>query len=153
MQTVTKLTQKQIVKSLFSFIFGAVGFYLVFLIMILIHEHPSGFSAYFLTQRKQLITIAVSVVVVMTMLYCYFFFENKAVLAKLLKNYRAVFNFIPRRIFRIFAQRLRQRVRAPRGFRRADVRNLFPPPRRYLRQYDFFAFNARYRQFRGIDEY
>ena len=86
MQTVTKLTQKQIVKSLFSFIFGAVGFYLVFLIMILIHEHPSGFSAYFLTQRKQLITIAVSVVVVMTMLYCYFFFENKAVLAKLLKT-------------------------------------------------------------------
>lgn len=85
MQTVTKLTQKQIVKSLFSFIFGTLGFYILFLIMILIHEHPSGFSAYFIDHRQQLITIAVSTVVLTTMLYCYFFFENKAVLSKLSK--------------------------------------------------------------------
>lgn len=85
MQTVTKLTQKQIVKSLFSFIFGTIGFYLLFLIMILVHEHPSGFSAYFVSHQKQLLTIAVSTVVLTTMLYCYFFFENKSVLSKLLK--------------------------------------------------------------------
>ena len=81
MQTVTKLNKNEIVKSLFSFIFGTLGFYILILLMIFLNEGTGGFVEYFIVNRQSLITIAVSTAVLSAMLYCYFFFENKFVLS------------------------------------------------------------------------
>lgn len=85
MQTVTKLSNKDIVKSLFTFIFGTIGFYVFIILMILINEGASGFGQYFVDNQQSLLTIAVSIAVLIAMLYCYFFFENKYVLSRLAK--------------------------------------------------------------------
>ncbi len=81
MQTVTKLSNKHIAKSLTSFIFGTIGLYLIIMIMILINEGGAGFGKYFVDNQQSLLTIAVSFAVLSAMLYCYFFFENKYVLS------------------------------------------------------------------------
>ena len=81
MQTVSKLSNKQIAKSLTSFIFGTIGLYLIIMIMILINEGGAGFGKYFVDNQQSLLTIAVSFAVLSAMLYCYFFFENKYVLS------------------------------------------------------------------------
>lgn len=85
MQTVTKLSRNDIVKSLFSFIFGTLGFYVIILLMIFLNEGTGGFADYFIEYRQPLITITVSTAVLNAMLYCYFFFENKYVLSKFSK--------------------------------------------------------------------
>ena len=85
MQTVTKLTKNEIVKSLFAFIFGVLGFYLLIMLMILLNVGAGGFAAYFSDNRQALLTIAVSIFVLNAMLYSYFFFENKQVLSNVSK--------------------------------------------------------------------
>ena len=85
MQTVTKLSKKEIVKSLFTFVFGVLGFYLLILLMIFINENVGGFVNYFIDNYKAILTIVVSILVFNGMLYSYFFFENKYVLSKVSK--------------------------------------------------------------------
>ena len=85
MQTATKLSNKDIVKSLFTFIFGTIGIYVIIILMILINEGGSGFGNYFVQNQQPLLTIAVSIAVLSAMLYCYFIFENKFVLSRLTK--------------------------------------------------------------------
>ena len=86
MQTVTKLSNKDIVKSLFAFIFGTIGFYVFIIFMILINEGVSGFGNYFVDNQQSLLTVAVSIAVLVAMLYCYFVFENKYVLSRFAKT-------------------------------------------------------------------
>ena len=86
MQTVTKLSNKDIVKSLFAFIFGTIGFYVFIIFMILINEGVSGFGKYFVDNQQSLLTVAVSIAVLVAMLYCYFVFENKYVLSRFAKT-------------------------------------------------------------------
>lgn len=85
MQTVTKLSNKEAVKSLFTFIFGTIGFYVFIILMILINEGVKGFGQYFIDNRQSLVTITVSIAVLCAILYCYFFFENKYVLSRFAK--------------------------------------------------------------------
>ena len=86
MQTVTKLSKKAIAKSLVSFVTGTLGLYVLVVCMILIEVGASGFIGYFSENQQSLLTVAISFAVLSAMLYCYFFFENKAVLAKYSKT-------------------------------------------------------------------
>ena len=80
MNTVTKLTQKDVVKSIFTFLFGIVGIYLIMLCMIAVTRGVHGFSAYFVEYKNELVTIGVSIPILFAILYTFFFFENKGVL-------------------------------------------------------------------------
>ena len=82
MQTLTKLTKNDIIKSLVSFIAGTAGLYVLIVLMILLNAGASGFSEYFVKNQQALLTVAVSIAVLEAMLYCYFFFENKFVLSR-----------------------------------------------------------------------
>lgn len=85
MQTVSKLSNKEVAKSLVAFIFGTLGLYVIVLLMVFVNEGSAGFGQYFVDNQQSLLTIAVSVAVLSAMLYCYFFFENKYVLAHFAK--------------------------------------------------------------------
>lgn len=82
MNTVIKLTQKDVVKSIFSFFAGIIGIYLLMLCMIAARYGASGFADYFIGHKNQLVTVGVSIPVLFAFLYSYFFFENKAVLTR-----------------------------------------------------------------------
>ena len=86
MQTLTKLTKNDIIKSLVSFIAGTAGLYVLIVLMILLNAGASGFSEYFVKNQQALLTVAVSIAVLEAMLYCYFFFENKFVLSRFSKT-------------------------------------------------------------------
>ena len=86
MQTLSKLTKNDIIKSLVSFIAGTAGLYVLIVLMILLNAGASGFSEYFVKNQQALLTVAVSIAVLEAMLYCYFFFENKFVLSRFSKT-------------------------------------------------------------------
>lgn len=86
MQTLTKLTKNDIIKSLVSFIAGTAGLYVLIVLMILLNAGASGFSEYFVKNQQALLTVAVSIAILEAMLYCYFFFENKFVLSRFSKT-------------------------------------------------------------------
>lgn len=85
MNKVTKLTKKDVAKSLFAFLLGIVGIYLIMLCMILVKFKVSGFVGYFVDNRHPLITISVSIGILNAILYTFFFFENKYILVKVSK--------------------------------------------------------------------
>ncbi len=80
MNTVTKLTQKDVIKSVLTFFFGIIGIYLLMLCMIAIRYGASDFSIYFVNYKNQLITVVVAIFILCAILYTFFFFENKRVL-------------------------------------------------------------------------
>lgn len=85
LQTVTKLNNKEVAKSLLAFFIGTVILYILIILMILMNTGASGFANYFVDNQQSLLTIAVSIAVLSGMLYCYFFFENKYVLSRIMK--------------------------------------------------------------------
>ncbi len=85
MNTVTKLTQKDVVKSIFMFLFGIIGVYLIMLCMIAVTRGVSGFTSYFVEYKNELVTIGVSIPILFAILYTFFFFENKLVLTRISK--------------------------------------------------------------------
>ncbi|MDE7439271.1 MAG: HDIG domain-containing protein [Clostridia bacterium] len=85
MNTVTKLTQKDAFKSIFTFLLGIIGVYVIMLCMIAVTRGVSGFSAYFIEYKNQLVTIGVSIPILFAILYTFFFFENKYVLTRISK--------------------------------------------------------------------
>lgn len=82
---VTKLSNKDVAKSLTAFVFGTIGMYAIIILMILINVGAGGFVAYFKSQQQALLAIAVSIAVLSAMLYSYFFFENRKMLSKISK--------------------------------------------------------------------
>lgn len=85
MNTVTKLTQKDVVKSVFAFLFGIIGVYVLMLCMIAMRFGTEGFVPYFSQHKQQLVTVTVAIPILYCMLYTFFFFENKYVLARVSK--------------------------------------------------------------------
>ncbi len=85
MNTLTKLRQKDVIKSIFAFLLGIIGIYLLMLCMIAVKFKPSGFNAYFPDHKQQLVTVTVSIPILFSILYTYLFFENKYVLTRVSK--------------------------------------------------------------------
>lgn len=85
MNTVRKLTQKDVAKSIVAFIFGIIGIYVIMLCMIALKYGKTGFADYFIGHRQQLITVSVSIPILFAILYTFFFFENKYVLTRISK--------------------------------------------------------------------
>ena len=85
MTTLSKLNNKQIIKSLVCFFAGMLGLYAIFLLTILMNKGGEGFGQYIIENSQPNITIAVSFAVLTAILYCYFFFENKYVLSRISK--------------------------------------------------------------------
>ena len=85
MNTVTKLTKRDVTKSIFAFLFGIIGIYIIMLCMIVVKCHISGFVGYFVDNSRALITVTVSIAILYAILYTFFFFENKYVLTKVSK--------------------------------------------------------------------
>ena len=79
---VTKLSKKDVAKSVFAFLLGIIGMYLIMLLMIVVKFKASGFASYFTDNSRAMITVTVSIAILYAILYTFFFFENKAVLAK-----------------------------------------------------------------------
>lgn len=77
--SVTKLSRKEIAKSLFAFIFTTIGLWLIVFLMIVINE-TSATIDFIVTERQELLVIVVAVSVLSVIMYCYFFFENKYIL-------------------------------------------------------------------------
>ena len=115
MQTVTKLSKKDIAKSLVSFVTGTLGLYVLVVCMILIEVGASGFIGYFSENQQSLLTVAISFAVLSAMLYCYFFFENKAVLAKYSKT-TELFLIIYISFALVFAMKYVHRMSRPVAF-------------------------------------
>ena len=77
---VTKLTHREKAKSLFAFLLGIVGIYVIILCMVAVKFGASGFVGYFRSHRRPLITVTVAIAILIAILYTFFFFENKSVL-------------------------------------------------------------------------
>ena len=86
MNTVTKLTKKDVAKSVFAFLLGIIGIYAIMLCMITIKFKFSGFTGYFKEYSRPLITVTVAIAILYAILYTFFFFENKVVLARIGKT-------------------------------------------------------------------
>ena len=84
---VTKLNNKDIVKSLAAFIVGTLGLALMVILMIVINDVTGGISTgeYIRSHSKSILLVAVVLIVLTAILYFYFFFENKYVLTRLSK--------------------------------------------------------------------
>lgn len=79
-----KLTNREIVKSVFSFLFGTILFAVVLFLMLTLNE--GGEILQYITEHiNGIITVSVSVVVLSAIMYCYLWFENKEVLARFAK--------------------------------------------------------------------
>ena len=85
METATKLTKRDVTKSVFAFLLGIIGIYLIMLCMIVVNFKVSGFIGYFSDNRRALITISVSIAILYAVLYMFFYFENKSVLCSISK--------------------------------------------------------------------
>ena len=85
MNTVSKLTKKEITKSVFAFLFGIAGIYIIMLCMILVKFGTGGFVGYFSDNRRHLVTITISITILYAILYVFFFFENKYILSHVSK--------------------------------------------------------------------
>ncbi len=81
MPTVEKLTNKDVIKSLITFICGTICFYLLVFLTILMIKGGAGFSPFIVENSRQILTVVVSIAVLSAIMYCYFFFENKYVLS------------------------------------------------------------------------
>ncbi|MDE7453562.1 MAG: HDIG domain-containing protein, partial [Clostridia bacterium] len=84
MVTVTKLSNKDILKSLLAFIGGNIGLFVMIVLMIVINS-KSATGAYLHDNAKNIILIVVITLLLTAILYFYFFFENKYVLTKVSK--------------------------------------------------------------------
>ena len=91
MDTATRLTKREITKSVFVFLLGIIGIYLIMLCMILVKFKASGFVDYFDVNRRALITISVSIAILNAVLYMFFYFENKSVLGSVSKIFELFF--------------------------------------------------------------
>ena len=83
MNTVTKLTKSEVAKSVAFFLLGIIGIYAIMLCMIAVKFKLSGFIGYFKEYSRPLITVTVAIAILYFILYTFFFFENKAVLARI----------------------------------------------------------------------
>lgn len=88
--TVTKLSNKEIAKSLITFIMGTIVLCLIIFLMILINE-KSGAIDYIVAERQELLIILVSMAVLSAIMYCYFFFEDKYTLKRTSKTIELFF--------------------------------------------------------------
>lgn len=77
----TKLTNKEIAKSVFAFLSGMAFFALVLFLMLMLSETWQIFT-YIRDHWRNVLTIGVTVAVLSAIMYIYFIFENKEVLAK-----------------------------------------------------------------------
>jgi hypothetical protein len=82
--TVIKLTKGNIAKSVMMFIYGVISVFLVLFFMVFINEGMTSVD-YIVENKGNLLTVAISIVVISAITYCYFFFENKAVLQRVSK--------------------------------------------------------------------
>lgn len=84
---VTKLNNKDIIKSLAAFIVGTMGLALMVILMIVINDVTGGINTgeYIRSHSKSILLVAVVLIVLTAILYFYFFFENKYVLTRLSK--------------------------------------------------------------------
>lgn len=77
----TKLTNKEIARSVFAFLSGMAFFALVLFLMLMLSETWQIFT-YIRDHWRNVLTIGVTVAVLSAIMYIYFIFENKEVLAK-----------------------------------------------------------------------
>lgn len=80
----TKLSRKQIVKSLILFAVGIILYYLLVFLTILM-KRGANIGSFIVLNQHQLVTVAASLAVLTAILYCYFFFESKEVLTHVSK--------------------------------------------------------------------
>lgn len=88
----SKLTKKEIFKSVFSFIIGTIIFALALFLALTVSESReilSFINIYF----KNILTVVVTVAVLSAIMYTYFWFENKEVLAKCSRIFEIFFIF------------------------------------------------------------
>lgn len=81
----TKLSHKQITKSLILFIVGVLLYYLLVFLTILMKKGAGSIDAFMTNNKHQLVTVVAAIAVLAAILYCYFFFESKEVLAHVSK--------------------------------------------------------------------
>ena len=81
----TKLSNKQIAKSLINFAVGTLGLYVIVILTVLMNTGTAGFAEYFRANSQPILTVAVAYAVLSAVMYCYFFFENKYVLSRFSK--------------------------------------------------------------------
>ena len=77
----TKLTNKEIFKSIISFIFGTVIFALMLFLTLTLNENREILS-YISSHVNNILTVVVTIAVLSAITFTYFWFENKDVLAK-----------------------------------------------------------------------
>ena len=82
MNAVTKLTKRETAKSIFAFLLGIIGIYALIVCMVAVKYGIKGFTGYFGDSERPLITVTVAIAILYAILYTFFFFENKSVLAK-----------------------------------------------------------------------
>ena len=85
MTAVTKLSNKQIAKSLINFAVGTLGLYVIVILTVLMNTGTAGFAEYFRANSQPILTVAVAYAVLSAVMYCYFFLENKYVLSRFSK--------------------------------------------------------------------
>ncbi len=84
----TKLTKNEVFKSVLTFIIAYIVLLLFMLLMITINliningEHNITVAEFIVENTRSVITVCVSTALLMIINYVYFFFENKAVLAR-----------------------------------------------------------------------
>lgn len=75
--TVTKLSKKDVIKSVSAFVLGALGLVVIVFLMIVINERSHAFS--YVSANKRALTItSVAVLALTVILYFYFLFENRS---------------------------------------------------------------------------
>ena len=82
--TVTKLSKKDVIKSISAFTLGAVGLVVIVFLMIVINE-KSQTGSFIAKNKNDLIITAAAIAVLTVMLYCYFLFENKVIFKRISK--------------------------------------------------------------------
>lgn len=77
----SKLTNKEIVLSILCFVLGMILFALVLFVMLTLNE---GWQivTYVVEHANNIVTVGVTIAVLTAITFCYFWFENKSVLAK-----------------------------------------------------------------------
>ena len=85
MNTVTKLKKSETARSIFAFLVGTIGVYALIVCMVAVKFGIKGFTDYFVSFRRPLITVTVAIAILFAILYTFFFFENKSVLARFSK--------------------------------------------------------------------
>ncbi len=76
-----KLSKKEIAKSVFCFLAGTAMLAAVLFLMLVLNESGEIFN-YFTLNVNEVVTVGVSIAILSAITYCYFFYENKEILAK-----------------------------------------------------------------------